>query len=310
MTAVHSKLIIQALTAADIRVAVLQARERGLRVAVRATGHGTFTEPDGALLIDTSAMTSVLVDPDRLTARADRRSGLFWALRGAGGSFGVVTALEFKLHHVPEVYGGSVRFRRALAGAVLSRFREYANELPEELNVSVVITPDAVALRGVHAGGADEALRALAPLLVAEPAHDTFRPMPYSGTVTIGGTRPRAFELLRDIPVDAVLATAETAGAVEVKLWGGAIARGEGPAGHRDVPFSVTVDGDDVAALEPHVHGGAFLNFVQDAARTRDGYTAADYARLAELKRAYDPDNVFGTGHNIAPADAMVELAA
>src|SRR4051794_15742663 len=268
--------VVQAATPADVRRAVVDARRRGLRVAVRATGHGTPADPSpDTLLIDTSRMRSVLIDPDRrtarvgpgttwgdviqaaapfglapvsgtdatvgvtgftfggghgflsrryglaadnllradvvtadgdtLSARADRRSGLFWALRGAGGSFGVATALEFKLHHVPEVYGGSVRFPRALAGDVLSRFREYASELPEELNVSVVITPDAVALRGVHAGGADEALRALAPLLVAEPAHDTFRPMPYSGTVTIGGTRPRAFELLRDIPVDAVL---------------------------------------------------------------------------------------------------------
>src|SRR3954463_8558666 len=178
-----------ASSAADVRRAVLTARAQGLRVAVRATGHGTLAEPGpDTLLIDRSALRSVLVDPERrtarvgpgataeevvaaaapfglapitgtsatvgvtgytlggghgwlsrkyglaadsllradvvtadgdtLTARADRRSGLFWALRGAGGNFGVATALEFKLHHVPEVYGGSVRFPRALAGDV------------------------------------------------------------------------------------------------------------------------------------------------------------------------------------------------
>ena len=260
---------IEATTPADVRRAVLTARARGLRVAVRATGHGTFGEPTpDTLLIDTSSMRCVLVDPVRrtarvgpgatwgdvieaaapfglapvsgtnatvgvtgftfggghgflarkyglaadnllradivtadgetLTARADRRSSLFWALRGAGGNFGVATSLEFRLHPVREVFGGVARFDRGLASHLLARFREYA--MPEELNVSVVITPDAVALRGVYAGGADDAWRALAPLFGGEPFSDTFRPMPYSETGTIGGTAPRRFEFLSRRP--------------------------------------------------------------------------------------------------------------
>jgi FAD/FMN-containing dehydrogenase len=265
MTPVH--------TPADVRRAVLTARSSGLRVAVRATGHGTLAEPSpGTLLIDTSRMNSVFVDPDRrtarvgpgatwgdvieaaapfglapvlgtsttvgvtgftfggghgflsrkhglaadnliradvvtadgemLTAREDRRSGLFWALRGAGGSFGVATSLEFGLHPVREVFGGSARFDRGLA-----------------------------------------------PHLLA-----------YSATATIGGTAPRRFELLRDVP------------------------------------------GDDVGPLAPHVTGGSFLNFLKDTSRTRDAYTTADFARLLELKGAYDPDDVFGVGHRIGRA--------
>jgi hypothetical protein len=54
------------------------------------------------------------------------------------------------------------------------------------------------------------------------------------------------------MPIDAVLRTAETANAVEIKRWGGAIARGNTPAGHRHVPYSVTVDGDDIGPLAPH----------------------------------------------------------
>src|SRR4051812_39872817 len=194
-----------ALTPADVRRAVLVARARGQRVAVRATGHGTFAPPTpDTLLIDTSRMRSVLVDPDRrtarvgpgatwgdvieaaepfglapvagtsatvgvagftfggghgflsrkyglaadnllraelvtadgerLTARADRRSELFWALRGAGGNFGVATALEVRLHPVRSVFGGSASFDRGLAPHLLQRFAEYA--MPEELNVS------------------------------------------------------------------------------------------------------------------------------------------------------------------------------
>ncbi|HEX3176949.1 MAG TPA: FAD-binding oxidoreductase [Methylomirabilota bacterium] len=371
--------IARATCPADVRAAVLTARARGLRVAVRATGHGTLVEPSpDTLLIDTSRMRSVLVDPDRrtvrvgpgatwgdvieaaapfglapvsgthatvgvtgftfggghsflsrkhglgadnllradvvtadgetLTAREDRRSELFWALRGAGGNFGVATSLEVRLHPVREVFGGVARFDRGLAPHLLARFREYA--MPDALNVSVVVEPDAVALRGVYAGGADDAWRALAPLLIAEPFEDTFRVMPYGETGTIGSTAPRRFELLRDVPVDAILRTAETAAAVEVKRWGGAIARGATPAGHRQVPFSVTVDGEDVRALAPHVTGGSFLNFLKDTTRTRDAYTAADHARLLELKRAYDPDNVFGVGHGLVAAPARADLAA
>src|SRR3954471_14384189 len=235
--------VVQAATPADVRHAVVGARRRGLRVAVRATGHGTLAEPSpDTLLIDTSGMRSVLIDPDRrtarvasgatwgdviqaaapfglapvsgtdatvgvtgftfggghgflsrryglaadnllradvvtadgetLVARADRRSGLFWALRGAGGSFGVATSLELRLHPVREVFGGVARFDRGLASHLLARFREYA--MPEALNVSIVLTSDAVAVRGVFAGGADDAWRALAPLFVAEPFQDTF----------------------------------------------------------------------------------------------------------------------------------------
>ena len=271
-------------------------------------GHGYLARKHGLGADNLLRADVVTADGETLTAREDRRSELFWALRGAGGNFGVATSLEVRLHPVREVFGGVARFDRGLAPHLLARFREYA--MPDALNVSVVVTADAVALRGVYAGGADDAWRALAPLFLAEPFEDTFRVMPYAETTTIGSTAPRHFELLRDVPVDALLRTAESADAVEVKRWGGAIARGSTPAGHRLLPFSVTVDGEDVAALEPHVTGGSFLNFLKDTSRTRDAYTAADHARLLELKRAYDPDNVFGVGHGLVATAAPAEVAA
>src|SRR3954451_23188384 len=69
-TRAHRALTVRAATPADVRGAVLTARTRGLRVGVRATGHGTLAEPSpDTLLIDTSRMRSVLVDRDRRTAR-------------------------------------------------------------------------------------------------------------------------------------------------------------------------------------------------------------------------------------------------
>jgi hypothetical protein len=75
------------------------------------------------------------------------------------------------------------------------------------------------------------------------------------------------------------------------------------------VPFSVTIDGDGLGALAPHVTGGSFLNFLKDTSRTADAYTAADHARLLELKRACDPCDVFGVGHRLVSSPAL-ELAA
>jgi Berberine and berberine like len=109
---------------------------------------------------------------------------------------------------------------------------------------------------------------------------------------------------------------AADADAVEVRHWGGAMARpgaDAGPVGHRDVPFSIVVDGPAEAAepLARHATGGSFLNFLKEPARTHTAYTPDDFAALRELKRAYDPDDVFGAGHHIPPAaEGVVELAS
>jgi FAD/FMN-containing dehydrogenase len=251
-------------------------------------GHGFLARRYGLGADNLVRADIVTADGELITATEQRRSGLFWALRGAGGNFGVATSVEVRLHPVRTVFGGSATFDRGLAPHLLQRFADYVQ--PDELNVSVVLTADAVTVRGVYAGAADRAWSALAPLFLDEPLTDTFRTMPVAETATIGGTRPQHFELLHELPVDALAQT--RAAAVEVKRWGGAIARGTTPAGHRQVPFSVTVDGEDIAPLQPYVTGGSFLNFGQDPSRA---YTPADRARLLELKRAYDPANLFGS---------------
>jgi FAD/FMN-containing dehydrogenase len=131
------------------------------------------------------------------------------------------------------------------------------------------------------------------------------------------------FGLFREVPGEAIAAVVEAEGVagVELRHWGGAMARpepGAGPIGHRDIPFSIVAAAqaedrdqadrlkavaDAVAArLRPHATGGSFLNFLGDAERTETAYTPDDYRRLREIKAAYDPDNVFSANHNIPPA--------
>jgi FAD/FMN-containing dehydrogenase len=251
----------------------------------------------------------VTADGAIVSASADRNADLLWALRGGGGNFGIVTAMEIALHPLARAYGGAALFARERAGELLARYREYAATMPDELTVTVVLTGDTVALRGLYAGDAHAGERALAPLLevAGAPLATTWREMGYADSGTIGGTAPRHFERydeLSDAVIEAALAA--PADAIEIRHWGGAMARPSadaGPVGHRDVPFSITIDGTAEAAapLARLATGGSFLNFLKDPARTHTAYTPADHAALSELKRAYDPDNVFRAGHNILP---------
>jgi len=300
----------------------------------RSVGVAGFTLGGGAgwlarkygLAADNLLRAEVVTAAGRLVAAtATRNSDLFWALRGGGGSFAAVTALELRLHRLPRVHGGVAWFPFARAAATLARYRSWAlREQPRELTTAVVLTRAAPAeagiagpalgIRALHAGDGRDAERALRGLLevTGPPLAGGFRTTPY-GAAAVGGTAPRGFELLDDLP-DAAIAAALSlvdgwrapAAAVEIRCWDGAIADAgphAGPAGHRRTPFSLKVDGpaSAVERLAGHVTGGSFLNFLHYQSRTRDAYAAGDWERLVQLKRALDPSGLFGTTHRIAP---------
>jgi len=75
----------------------------------------------------------VTADGDVLTASETQHDDLFWALRGGGGNFGVVTTFEYRLHPVAEIYGGPIVYPVDRAEDVLRFYREYIAEAPEEL---------------------------------------------------------------------------------------------------------------------------------------------------------------------------------
>jgi FAD/FMN-containing dehydrogenase len=236
----------------------------------------------------------------------DHDADLFWALRGAGANFGAVTGLEFRLHPVSTVYAGVATFAPDRAADVLAYYRDSVR--PDALTANIVLTKDALAIRGMYAGPAEAARRALAPLwrVAGTPVTDGWRAMPYTESGTIGGTAPHQFSLLRDLPDAVIAASIEAArnATVEVRQWGGALARpgvDAGPIGHRDVPFSVVIDGQADPVIEAHATGGSFLNWLHDRSRTHTAYTAGDLARLRDLKATYDPDNTFGLAKNLAP---------
>jgi FAD/FMN-containing dehydrogenase len=381
-------LVAEASGVADVRAAIAWTRRHDLPLAVQATGHGTMVPSDGGLLVKTSRLSTVLVDPDRRIAKAGagarwgavieaaapfglaplcgtsadvgvagytlgggfgwlaRKFGLaadsvlraevitadgdqlsvtpeahpdlFWAIRGGGGNFGVVTSLEFRLAPVGTVVAGSAVFPFERAADLLAGYREW--EPSRELSTTVVLsaTPDGPRLvaHGVHLGDPGSAQDDLAPLLAmaGTPLSESFTTMTFP-EIDLPSLYPANFEIfdtLSDPAITALVAAvtdevAVPANEVEVRRWGGAIGDagpGTGPAGHRDVPFAVTIEGpfESAEPVRPYATGGSFLNFTKRQDRTRSAFTEANFQRLREVKRSYDPDNVFHRNFNIPPA--------
>ncbi|TMR21266.1 FAD-binding oxidoreductase [Nonomuraea turkmeniaca] len=380
-------LVAEAYGVADVRAALLAARARRLPFAVQATGHGTHAACDGGVLVRTSPMASVLVDPVRRTARVGpgarwsavlaaaapfglaplsgsapsvgvtgytlggglgwlgRKHGfaadsvvraevlladgrhvtasatshpeLFWALRGGGGGFGVVTSLEFRLYPVSQVYAGFAYFPIEAAAGLLHAYRSWIDDAPDEISTAVVLRRmpadgplpgrHVAMLKVMHAGEAAEARRLLAPLWqAAGPALlDETRTISYADAA-MGGTPNRHMDMFDTVPgevADILVRAAEQAQTVEIRHWGGAMGRpgpDAGPVSHRGTKLSVIVDTRVpglAEELRPYANGGTFLNFLSDPGRTAAAYSAADYRRLRDVKRAYDPDGFFRIGH-------------
>jgi FAD/FMN-containing dehydrogenase len=368
--------VVDAETVADVQATVRAASRNGLPLTVLSTGHGTVVAPDAGILLRTSRMAQVLVDPDRRIARvgpgvrwseviaaaepfglaplsgdtpsvgvvgytlggglswlsrkygfaadsllraelvtadgrvvvADRHhhTDLFWAIRGGSGNFGVVTSLELRLYPVPSVYGGSAEFPVEGAEGALRYLAEHGDGLPDELSVSVVISKESLVIRALHAG--ENGRAALQPLLDAAgtPVVDRFREMRYSEVPTIGGTPPITFAMFDELSEDTIAAVVQSDVPVEVKHWGGAIARPShddpGPVSHRDARFVMKIAAPAADAITAYATGGSFLNFLHDTTRTHTAFTPENYRRLREVKTAYDPANFFHHNHNIPPA--------
>jgi FAD/FMN-containing dehydrogenase len=229
----------------------------------------------------------VTADGRLLRASADEHPDLFWAVRGGGGNFGIITSLEFRLEPAGTILGGGVFYPATNAATIIRRAADYAAEAPDELTTMVFvlqapplpfIPADRVGELSVlvafcYVGDLAEGERVVAPLrTLAEPIVDMVMPMPYPGM----------FDLTRDLAVpgrrlamrsmylpsleDDAIATIVTHTRQEIspfttfaqlRVLGGKMARvpAESTAfGHRDKPFmlSVIAEWDDPAEDEPH----------------------------------------------------------
>ncbi len=97
-------------------------------------GVGYLTRKYGLTIDNLLAVDIVLADGRLVTADAEHNADLFWAVRGGGGNFGVVTSFRFKLNPVSMVYGGPIFYALEKAPAVMRRWRDFIMTAPEEIN--------------------------------------------------------------------------------------------------------------------------------------------------------------------------------
>jgi FAD/FMN-containing dehydrogenase len=318
-------VVVMAESAVDVAQAVRFARAHGIRIAPQGTGHGAEPlEPlQGAMLLRTSRMRGVRIDPAARTARADagavwqdvtipagehglaalagtsanvgvtgytlgggigwlaRRYGLaansvtgaeivtptgrfvrtdaghepdlFWAVRGGGGSVGVVTALEMRLYPVRELYAGALFFPIGRTAQVLHAWRAWTGTVPDEVTslgrilrlpplpeIPEPLRGRAFALvEAAFLGDADTGSELLGPLRRLGPELDTFAmiPAPTLQQLHMDPDQPVPNQgdgaFLADLPAAAIDALVALAGpdtdtpllSVEVRHLGGALAR-------------------------------------------------------------------------------------
>ncbi|RFU19794.1 FAD-binding oxidoreductase [Geodermatophilus marinus] len=292
----------------------------------------------------------VTADGSVVTASAEEEPDLFWALRGGGGNFGVVTSFTYRVHPVGTIYGGPMFFELADAPAVLDFFRDFIADAPREYGgfPAFQIAPPLpfvpedrvgdtfVAVVSCWSGSAAEGERVVDRFRqVARPVAEHVGPMPYPALnsafdplVPPGLQHYWKAAFVTELTDAAIAAHVEHGARVPVvnstmHLYpiNGAVhdvASDATAFGHRDASFAAVIAGmwpdpgdneanvrwvrEYHAAIAPHSAPGGYTNFASadDAHKAAENY-GANHERLRELKRRYDPGNLFHLNQNIRP---------
>jgi FAD/FMN-containing dehydrogenase len=227
------------------------SREVGVVGYTLGGGHGWLARKWG--LACNSVLAAEVVTADGELVRVDyaNEPDLFWALRGGGGNFCAVTALEFELYPVPELYAGMLAWPWEQSADVLHAWREWVADLPDEMStwariLQVPPLPDVpevvrgralVVIEAAYLGAADDGAELLRPLRDLGPELNTFASVPPAalGQLHMDPEQPVPFanggQLLEALPAAAIDTVVELAGpgsgspllSVELRLLGGAL---------------------------------------------------------------------------------------
>jgi FAD/FMN-containing dehydrogenase len=308
-------------------------------------GLGFLMRPFGLSCDNIIGAEVVTADGAVLTVDADQHPDLFWALRGGGGNFGVVSSFTFQMHPLQQVVGGTLAFPLADFPTVARTYREVAANAPRDLtlylNAGLSLGEQPVANLDVcYAGPLDRADRILAPLReFGSPYADTLRPKPYLDvqmqlaeafpTGMLHYWKSSFIDEISDGLIEVIhertiphTSTDRKRLYFAIEQLGGKVAQIAPDAtafSERTAAYSVVIVGDwaDPAdsdecvawvrgsweAIQSFSRSSAYVNYLDtgDEQRTPSIY-GPNLPRLAAVKAAYDPDNLFRHNQNIMPA--------
>lgn len=321
-------------------------------------GFGWLTRQYGLTVDNLVSADLIAAGQQKIRASEHENQDLFWALRGGGGNFGVVTQFEFKLHPVgPEILVGLLVFPLAQAKKVLQQYRDLMESAPLALSVWVVLRKapplpflpahvhgqEVVVLAVFYSGDMAEGANWIQTLRhFGNALGEHIGPQPYvqwqqafDPLLTPGARnywKSHNFTQLTDKALDTVVEYAGTLPSPQCEIFIGLVAGAANriPAtataySARDARFVMNVHGRWESASEderciswsraffkaaaPYASGGGYVNFMteDEAGRVSAAY-GSNYSRLVEIKRRYDPENVFHLNPNIRPGEAIAEV--
>jgi FAD/FMN-containing dehydrogenase len=315
----------------------------GVGVGGLATAGGVgFLGREYGLTIDhLRAVDMVVADGSIVRASADENADLFWAVRGAGANFGIVTSFEFEVDEVGDVGWAQLVFDATDTAGFLERWGAAVESAPRDLTSFVMLGGPrrgqptvAQTMTVVDSSDPDTILSRLQPLADVAPLLDqSVQLMPYASVMANAPTTAEEVEhnatseprvrsgLVEHLTpeLSAALSSLVRSGdsyLLSIRAVGGAIsdvAEDATAYAHRSANFSVSAFGSHPDrfteawdALAEHF-SGLYLSFDTDLRpeRVKDAFPPKTLARLRELKREWDPDNVFRDNFNVTPAPAV-----
>jgi hypothetical protein len=276
------------------------ARPTGIAGLTLGGGHGYLMRTHGLACDNLLSVDVVTADGRLLTASATEHADLFWAVRGGGGNFGVVTAFEYRLYPVSQILGGLLIYPITHAKDVFRFYRDFTRTAPEALgslcNLATLPdgTPAAVILLGYN-GSVEDGERILRPLRECAPLlADQVALMPYIALQSIvenfnpPGLRnywkSNYLQDLSDGAIEVLVDRYRTVPAphthVVIEHLGGAVSRvgaDETAVDHREALYNFLIVGmwadaamdaqvigwvrDLWGALQPFSSGGLYVNY-------------------------------------------------
>jgi alkanesulfonate monooxygenase SsuD/methylene tetrahydromethanopterin reductase-like flavin-dependent oxidoreductase (luciferase family) len=306
-----------------------------------AGGIGFLARKFGLTIDHVTAAELVLADGRIVRADASENPDLLWAVRGAGGNFGIVTAFELDAYPVGEVVFAQMLYDASDTAALLERWGKLVEAAPQELTSFLYLfagrpgsPPAAQAVTVWADNDTDAAVDALTPLLSVAPVLDQQAQVapyaaivaPHDATHYGGQTDPLVSNGLavRLAPeLNENIAAGLRSGAapwIAIRAVGGAV-NDVGPDAtayaHRHQNFNVSSVGGDAGRFRAHWDelrqhlDGLYLSFETDRRpqRLHDAFPGETLTRLRELKAAYDPENVFDQNFPITPAPAAASTS-